>query len=281
MQNNILFLGFGDLAGRTCSLLPDWQKTGVARSPKPCPEGVAFRQGAVTDFAVLNQLRKTRFDCVVITLAPSEPGDAGYLAGYVEPVQALVTAWQEQPPGLILFVSSTSVYGQQAGEWVTESSATDPDSFAGQRLLQAESLLRGTGLNVSLLRFAGIYGPGRDYLLRQVRAGKGGDDSFTNRIHIDDGAAAIVHLVLQHASGRALAPCYLVCDSNPAPACEVRRWLAGEIGVDPDALESGAPGRGGNKRCSNRRLLETGFALRYPDYRSGYRAPLRPDHRVG
>lgn len=271
MQNSILFLGFGDLASRTCSLLPDWHRTGVARSLKPVPAGVSFWQGAVTSPVVLEQLRSTGFDCVVITLTPPEPTDVGYLAGYVEPLQALVPVFQERPPGLVLFVSSTSVYGQQQGEWITESSATNPDSFAGRRLLQAESLLSQSGLNVSLLRFAGIYGPGRDYLVRQVRAGKGGDDSFTNRIHIDDGAAAIGHLVRQHCQGVNTAPCYLVCDSNPAPASEVRCWLASEIGLDPNALTPGASARGGNKRCSNRKLLETGFQLKFPDYKTGYR----------
>lgn len=276
MQNNILFLGFGDLAGRVCRLLPGWQRTGVARSHKPIPDGMSFVQASATTPTLLDQLRQTRFECVVITLTPAAPTDAGYLAGYVEPVQALIPVWQRQPPGLILFISSTSVYGQQNGEWITETTTACPTSFAGRRLLQAETLLCQAGLNVCLLRFAGIYGPDRDYLMRQVLAGKGGDHTFTNRIHIDDGAAAIAHLVKRHVRGDTLAPCYLVSDSHPAPANEVRRWLATEMGADPDTLTPGASGRGGNKRCCNRQLLETGFKLQHPDFKSGYRELLSP-----
>lgn len=227
---------------------------------------------AVSDERVLERLHQFRFDAVVITLTPDGMGDEGYRSGYCEPVRHLAEVWRQHPPGMVFFVSSTSVYGQQAGEWVDEESPTVPEGFAGQRMLEAENLLRTTAGPVCILRFAGIYGPGRDYLVRQVRAGHAGDDTYTNRIHIDDGAAAVAFLIQRSAEGQPVESLYVVCDSEPAPAREVRTWIAATLGQDPAHLRPSGSSRGGNKRCLNTRLLNTGFRLKYPGYQEGYGA---------
>lgn len=274
-KKNILFLGFGDLATRISQQLPEWTATGVARSSRPALAGVRFWQMAVTDERVLDAFARFRFDAVVVTLTPAGPGDEGYRSGYCEPLEVLCRVWREHPPGVVFFVSSTSVYGQEDGGWVDEESPAQPSGYAGQRMLEAEALVQGLESPVCILRFAGIYGPGRDYLLRQVGAGQGGDARFTNRIHVDDGAAAVAWLVKRQAQGLPLHPLYLVCDSEPAPANEVRAWIASALGLDPAQLLPGGGVRGGNKRCRNTRLLETGFRLRYPGFRDGYRDLIR------
>lgn len=277
-SKNILFLGFGDLARHTARLLADsasgHRLVGVARSNKPPFPGVEFWQGAADGLAVRQRLAKESFDALVITLTPSEHSDQAYALAYVETLATLLPVLQSRPPGLVVFVSSTSVYHQSDGGWVDEDSRTAPDSFAGRRLLEAEALLRGSGLRHTTLRCAGIYGPGRDFLLRQVRAGKGGTEDFTNRIHVRDAAGVIAHLLERHFRGEEIVPLYLVCDSCPAPGAEVRRWLAERLGVDPATLQPAASERGGNKRCSNRRLLASGYHLRYPSFRDGYGALL-------
>jgi hypothetical protein len=62
---------------------------------------------------------------------------------------------------------------------------------------------------------------------------------------------------------------------------EVCEWLAQRMDLDVSAMAAdGVPMRGGNKRCSNQRLLDAGYQFAYPDYRSGYGAILR-DELVG
>lgn len=268
---NILFLGFGDIASRTCSLLADHRLVGVARSPKALPEAVEFWQGAADGVAVLERLTEQSFDAVVITLTPTDYSDKAYQVAYVDTVGALVQQWQRcRPPGLIIFVSSTSVYHQDEGQWVDEESATLPTGFAGQRVLEAEQTLRASGLPVCIVRFAGIYGPGRDFLVRQVRAGNGGSDAYTNRIHAQDCAGIIAFILQRQWAGEPIAPLYLGCDSAPTPGSEVREWLAVRLGVNVQTLQSSESGRGGNKRCSNQRLLDQGYQLRYPSFKEGY-----------
>lgn len=273
-SKNILFLGFGDLARHTAAQLTGHRLVGVARSPKPPAPGVEFWQGAADSLALRQRLGQESFDALVITLTPTEFSDLAYAMAYVETLRALLPVLHNRTPGLVMFVSSTSVYHQSDGAWVDEDSSTQPDSFSGRRLLEAEDLLRASGLPHTVLRCAGIYGPGRDFLLRQVRAGKGGSADFTNRIHVRDAAGALAHLLAQHFGGAALEQLYLVCDSDPAPGSEVRQWLAGRLGVDVKTLEPSVSERGGNKRCRNQRLLASGYRLLYPSYREGYGALL-------
>jgi nucleoside-diphosphate-sugar epimerase len=273
-SKNILFLGFGDLARHTARLLTGHRLVGVARSNKPPVPGVEFWQGAADGLAIRQRLNRETFDALVITLTPSDHSDQAYALGYVETMGTLLPVLQDRPPGLVMFISSTSVYHQSDGGWVDEDSPATPDSFQGRRLLEAEDLLRASGLPHTTLRCAGIYGPGRDFLLRQVRAGKGGSGDFTNRIHVRDAAGVIAHLLGRQFAGQGMEPLYLVCDSCPVPGIEVRRWLAAQLGVAPDSLQPGVSERGGNKRCSNRRLLASGYHLLYPSFRDGYGALL-------
>lgn len=270
-QKNIVFIGFGDIAARVCAQLPEYHKTGVARSCKPMPAKVDFWQGRADDPQMLARLSEQDWQVVVITLTPDEYTDLGYRKAYVQTLEHLVAAWRARPPRLILFVSSTSVYGQTDGSWVDEDSATDSDGFSGRRILQAEQVLRTSGMRHVVLRCAGIYGPKRDFLLRQVQAGKGGSTDYTNRIHVEDCAGFIAHLVRLFEANQELRDTYLVCDSRPAPGTEVRAWLAERLGMSAGDLKESTSARGGNKRCANTRLLATGYRLRYPDYQAGYR----------
>lgn len=273
-SKSVLFLGFGDIARRTANLLQDYRCVAVARSLRTVPPSAEFWCGAADSPAICERMQNRAFDAVVITLTPAEHTPDAYERAYVATLHNLLLVWRAQPPGLVLFVSSTSVYHQSDGGWVDEESDVLPEHFSGRCLLRAERLLQDSDLPVCIVRFAGIYGPGRDFLLRQVRAGKGGSPEFTNRIHADDCAGFLAHLLRRHFAGGTLEPLYIGCDSGPAPGAEVRRWLAERIGVDPAGLVSSISERGGNKRCSNRRLLASGYQMLYPSYREGYGALL-------
>lgn len=274
-QKQILLLGFGDLALRITERLPGQRICGVARSPKAAV-GVDMWQGAADSSAVLEHMGLFDWDSVVITLTPMEMSDRAYKFSYVDTLAEVLQALTKRPPGRLYFASSTSVYGQNDGAWVDEHSETKPTGFAGKRMLEAEALLRQAPFATTALRFAGIYGPGRDYLIRQVMQGYGGTKQFTNRIHAEDCAGFICHLMQREWHGETVEPCYLVADSEPATSRQVREWLAGQLGVDQDHLIEGGGGRGGHKRCSNQGMLASGYRLQYPSYREGYSAMISP-----
>jgi nucleoside-diphosphate-sugar epimerase len=134
-----------------------------------------------------------------------------------------------------------------------------------------------------VVRLGGIYGPGRTRLIERARRGElelRDDVHYTNRIHRDDAAGLLRHLLFHESP----APLYLGVDDESADEADVYRWLAGAVGVeqasDPEAEEgSGTPRRRavGSKRCSNRLARESGYRFRYPTFREGYAELLRED----
>ena len=275
-QKKLLLLGYGDLAAGCAALfLQDGHKvTAVARSQKRLISGLTFWQGAITEPALRRRLLGEHFDTVIVTVTPDSYDDGGYKFAYVDTARYLVELWGDPAlvPKHLLFVSSTSVYGQCEGEWVDEQSDTSPVRYAGKRVLEAEHIFRSSQLVTTIVRFSGIYSKERDFLVRQVREGKGGDDNYTNRIHRDDCVAVLKHLSEMRWHSENLAPIYLASDSSPVRSKEIRSWLAKRLHIAPTSLQMSAndAGRAGNKRCDNRLLLETGYEFIYPTYESGY-----------
>lgn len=273
---NTLYVGFGDLAQRVrCCLAPSSGDVAIRRSAirrSTSVEDITLWQGDVRSAAVIERVATTAFARVLVTLTPTIGTEAAYREAYLEPLRALLCAWRLQPPARVVWVSSSGVYAQTDGSWVDETSPCTHEQGSGKVLHEAEVMLLNSGLNGIVARLAGIYGPGRDFLQRQVLAGKGGDESFTNRIHVDDAARFLAHLLSEPQQGPWAERLYNVCDNEPAPAHAVRQWLAERLGVAE--LAPSPSGRGGNKRVANTRLKATGFRLRYPTYREGYGALL-------
>ncbi len=271
----VLLVGCGDIAIPLGQQLvaAGHRVSGLRRRVELLPEAFAPLAIDVSDPERCQLLRDKAFDSVVITLTPAAFNDEGYRRAYVQPLENLVPIWRQQAvPPRVYFVSSTSVYHQQEGEWVDELSPTAPSSFSGRRLLQAEQLLRDSGLPHSIIRFAGIYGPGRRRLLDKVKAGQGSvaePPLWSNRIHRDDCVGFLLHLLQQQWAGQVLADCYIACDSAPTPIAEVEAWLAQQLGVSIGQRSASAR-RSGNKRCDNGRLLASGYRLRYPSFQQGY-----------
>lgn len=198
-------------------------------------------------------------DNLVYCVAPDERTEAAYRRLYVDGLQRLLAQCQFKR---VVFVSSTAVYAQDAGEWIDENSPALAESFNGKVLREAEALCKQHEQGVAL-RFTGIYGPGRNWMLRRAQAGEIGGAHWTNRIHVEDGVAAIVHVLgLPHPE-----KIYCVNDDKPALESEVLAWLQGrETSIDSqdDIQASG-------RRVSNQLLRSTGWQLEYPSYRDGYR----------
>jgi nucleoside-diphosphate-sugar epimerase len=215
-------------------------------------------------------------DLVIVSIAAGNLDPAVYRSAYVTGLANLLDALDEAgvTPRRFLMVSSTAVYDVNDGSDVDELTPATGGSGTDAILLEAEELLHRRMPTAVVLRLAGIYGPGRERLIAQVRAGRASVSErtrLTNRIHRDDAAAAIVHLMTRADEPE---PLYLGVDSAPVPSVEVLNFLAAELGLpEPEITENGGT-RGGDKRLSNRRLLGTGFTLAYPSYREGYRAVL-------
>jgi nucleoside-diphosphate-sugar epimerase len=219
-------------------------------------------------------------DVVFYTASADASDDDSYRAAYVEGLRNLLHALdnQRQPLRRVFFTSSTGVYAQASGAWVDETSPTEPAEFSGLRVLEGERLLLGGLFPATVLRLGGIYGPGRTRLIDRVRRGLAvcpdGPPLYTNRIHRDDCAGALRHLLTLAEP----ASLYLGVDHEPVEQCEVLRWLAAQLGVSPPRLEppSGSEVRRhqSNKRCSNAKLVASGYVFRYSSFRDGYMALL-------
>lgn len=247
--------------------------SGLRRRPDPLPPPLATCRADLLDpAAVAAALAGPAPDIVCYIATPDEFSDAGYERAYVRGLHNLLSALPA-PPRRLVFVSSTGVYGQDAGEWVDETSATEPTAFSGRRLLEAEGLARAGAEEPVVVRFGGIYGRGRERMLEKVRRGDPCCDDpprYTNRIHEDDCVGTLAHLATLDQP----AQVYLGVDSAPCTQCELMDWLAGRLGLPRPPRGGEPPGRGGNKRCRNDRLLASGYRLRYPSFREGYAAML-------
>jgi nucleoside-diphosphate-sugar epimerase len=211
-------------------------------------------------------------DALVFAAAADRTDEPAYRAVYVEGLRNVLAA--VAPVGRVLFVSSTAVYAQSAGEWVDEHSPTEPTRFSGTVMLEAESIARESAAVACALRLGGIYGPGRLRLVEQVRRGDAActEGVFTNRIHRDDAAAALSFALDLDAPPGILN----VVDDDPAPRCEVLSWLADRMGAPPPSREDEPRARSDNKRVANARLRALGWSPTYPSYRDGYAALLAP-----
>ena len=262
---------------------------GLRRRAGELPGGVVPIAADLSEPASLADLPRD-VDAVVYAVSAGAREEAAYRAAYVDGVRHLLAA--TGGVGRFVFVSSTSVYGQHEGEWVDEASETAPRTFSGRIVLEGERLALAQPGGCAV-RFGGIYGPGRTRLRDSVAAGRARwrPGHFTNRIHRDDCAG-----VLEHVLGLAApASVYVGVDCEPAEERTVYAWLARRAGVPepPQATDRGevarsepkasevertddgraTPGRpAGSKRCSNRRLLESGYRFRYPTFREGYAA---------
>jgi nucleoside-diphosphate-sugar epimerase len=186
--------------------------------------------------------------------------------------------------GGLVYAGSTGVYGQDDGGWVDEDSPTAPRHEAGQVGLEAEGVVREVagpgGLPAAILRFSGLYGPGR--IIRREALGRGepivGDPArYLNLIHVDDAAAAVVAALERARPGQV----YLVSDDRPVERREYYTRAAEHLLAPAPRFEPPAPGSSAsrreeaNKRVSNRRMkAELGVCLTYPDLTTGIPAAL-------
>ncbi|WP_458525100.1 SDR family oxidoreductase [Onishia taeanensis] len=214
-------------------------------------------------------------DTLVYVLSADRFDEDAYRAAYPAGLKAVLAefAGRKAPPRHVFFVSSTSVYAQREGEQVDEDSPIEPSGFSGQLMQEAEEALIAHELPGTVVRFSGIYGPGRDRLIRQAGEGRiaaANPPMYSNRIHRDDCAGVLEHLIQRVLDDAPVEPLYLATDCEPAPLHEVMTWLATKLKVESTEVIQSPLRRRASKRCNNARLLASGYVFRYPSYREGY-----------
>lgn len=288
----ILIAGCGYVGGRLAQLLVDGDEpvVGLKRDMSTVPAGVEGIAADVSDPPTLRDLPAalgSPLDALVYAVAPAGRTEAAYRAAYVDGLRNMLSATASLMAAAsrasgrsarVVLVSSTGVYGQEDGQWVDEDTAPEPRDVTGRVLLEGEQLIRDLPGDGVVLRLGGIYGPGRTRTVSRVLNGEAGcppPDRYGNRIHREDAAAAIRHLL----DLRDPDPVYLGVDTDPAPLRDVYHWISQRAEVpDPCSDDSpetwdSVPRRGTNKRCSSRRLVESGFEFQFPTFREGY-API-------
>lgn len=215
------------------------------------------------------------FDAV-IHCASSRGGDADmYRQLYLDGVRNLLEIF---PRSKLLFTSSTSVYAQRNGSWVTEESEAEPMGETSGILLETEALVLERGGIVA--RLAGIYGPGRSAMLNKFLASTAiidpENDRFVNQVHRDDIASALF-LLFSRETER--AQIYNVIDDQPILQSQCYRWLAQRLNrpLPPFGRSTQQRKRGdSNKRVSNAKLRRLGWTPQYPTFAEAMEKSILP-----
>ena len=282
-KKSLLVIGCGDIGGAVAEhfAADGWDVTGVRRQSVP-RTGVTMIAADITDPATLSVLAEQAPTYVLFVLTPGGFTDERYRAVYVDGAKNCLARLNTTNLRRVFWVSSTSVYHQDDGLRIDENSPTAPSGFSGRRLLEAEQIIRDSGFAHTVLRLGGIYGPGRERLLRQLREGVRSPEvpaRYSNRIHRDDAVGILQFLLQRSEAGVALDDLYLGVDTQPSPLAEIERWFSDYLGLHYAELqEQSSEQRGGNRRCSSERLQTLGYQFLYPTYREGLPTLLR-EHR--
>lgn len=277
MTSDVLLVGCGDLgaavglrlAGLGHDVLALRRNAGAVPPP--------LRGRAVDLTRETPDLHDVRARFVVVALTARPRTEDAYRATYVDGMgRALeaVAATGHVPERAVL-VSSTAVHGgSQDPTLQDESTPPAPKDGPARTLLEAERLFHDRLPHGSVLRCSGLYGGRSTRLLDKVREGRIDDPhGWTNRIHREDAAAAVVHLLTMEEQPD---PLYVGTDDEPAQLGDVASYLANLLGAPTPPPADPSAGHG--KRLSNARLRATGWVPTMPTYREGY-ARLAPPER--
>lgn len=275
MSERVLIAGCGDLGERVARLLlaRGDEVHALRRQPPNNGVGIHWLSADLTRAETLAALPK-RITRLIFLPAPQAREPDIYRAVFLDGLRNVLDALEAASLERVLFVSSSAVYGEHGDAWVDEATPPSPPGFNGKVLLEAERWLANRPVESVVLRLAGLYGPGRMQLVERLRTGQARAPRehrhWANRIHVDDAAAAVVHLL----SLRDPQPVYVGADDTPLPLDVLYDELAGLAGA-PSVPSGPAPAGIGSKRLSNARLKASGFRLRWPDSREGYAACVR------
>lgn len=265
---HVLIIGLGK-SGKLLAqqlLKQGHQVTGISRRSQQL-DGVCHVAQSVheADYAQLPPI-----DWVYVLLTPDERSVAAYQHTFIDSLQPIATALSTHPIQKVVFVSSTSVYGQGQGELVNELTAPQPETPTAQVLWQAEQQWKAYWQDrLVVVRPSGLYANDRLRLIRWVQEAKPVPmNVWTNRIHIEDLAGILARLI----DMTDLSPCYLATDGHPVFQDEVLDQIAVWLEL-AFPMKIMAPTTG--KQLKSCLLNELSYNFRYPTWKEGYAAIVK------
>ncbi len=203
---------------------------------------------------------------VIVCVAPKT--GYSYASVYLNTAKTLCDVLKEGTSvEQLVYTSSTSVYGEQSGAWVTEDTPVKPIGINGEILCETESLYLNAHtpnhVLMTVLRLGGIYGPGREHESRARKmAGKvfpGNGEQFSNWIHQEDAVRAIDWVLKRHLTG-----IYNVCSDDHPTRQSLYDHITSQLQL-PSVLWDAFQGDShlGNRRVSNEKLRATGFEFHH------------------
>lgn len=210
-------------------------------------------------------------DYVIACQAPSSEADT-YEATYLRGTLNLMSALRRAKPKKFLFVSSSSVYGIHDGSWVDEATPVTAESSVlsanAKKLVETENLVISSTYRSMILRLSGIYGPGRNKVkvIQEGTFTPTFSEGYTNRIHVEDAAGMIHHLLENGTAGEI----YIGSDDRPTTPKEFYEWLYAEMGLAMTNCTTESSALRGSKRLRNEKIKNSGYVLKYPTFEEGY-----------
>lgn len=265
---HIVFIGYGKTSQRVAKQLfaQGHQISTISRSPKTD----AFAQHYVQDVHALDLSQLAPIDWVYILLSPDQSSVEGYQQTYVDSVKPMVTALASHPVQKVVVVSSTRVYGENAGQVIDDDSPIQPSDAQGHLLRETELRWQKAYPEQSIvIRPSGIYG---DSVARMCKLAQNTtvypNTHWSNRIHVDDLADFLAYLMQlqQHQ------PSYIVSNHQPIPLHEVIAWFQQQLGLPHLTVQQ--PEQVSGKHLYAMRLQQSGFQLQHADCFQDYAALL-------
>ncbi|MCH7394416.1 NAD-dependent epimerase/dehydratase family protein [Acinetobacter dispersus] len=249
---HILFIGYGKTSQRVAKHLFEQGHhiSTISRSEKTD----CYATHYIQDIHQLDLSKLPPVDMVYVILAPALSGIAAYQQTYLDSVLPIVNALKVHPVKRIVVVSSTRVYGENAGERINDESLIQPADEQGRILREMELLWQAHYPQQSIIvRPTGIYGTSIARLTKLAEQTLTYPKiHFSNRIHIDDLAKFLALLV----NLSKVKQSYIVTNNSPLPMHEILLWFQQQLNLPLLKLLSEQLA---GKQIYATRLVETGF----------------------
>jgi nucleoside-diphosphate-sugar epimerase len=233
---------------------------------------IRIEQQDIFDKSFFDKVKIHSPDFILYSLSADEQSEKSYRRNYVEGLKQVIKSikyinnFQH-----LFFVSSTSVYGDNNDQFIDEFSETSPKNFRGTILLEAENLLNTVKFNNTVLRLSGIYGSGRNYMIKLSQDAESWPkvDRWTNRINEDDAANFIIFLLNQCLQGEIPEKLYLLTDKEPVTLFRLLNWIRQNLNLKNKINITSDPILG--KRLRSSIIPSLKFEYKYPTYKQGYK----------
>ncbi len=270
MNKKALILGCGDL-GTALGLnliAQGYQVTGIRRQADKIPAPIQrlsldlYQTFPEPDLISIHSL-------IYVILTPTGRTEEAYEATYGRLLPQLLKYLSQTRTTdnlRLILTSSTHVYPENEGGYIHEGSQTSAYDYRSTALLKGEQALLEHHPQAGIcVRFSGLYRSNSDYLKKQLLEEKplGNPDAWTNRLHREDAVGFLAHLATHEDPQRV----YVASDDEPVTRRNLFQILGKKWGKVPVFHETT---KDYGKRCSNQKLRDSGYRLKYPNYKAGY-----------